>query len=189
MKFRASYSILNVWQSGNYERAVEMYFKLKEFTTRAMHEGKEKHKEWEEEVKKTGKMPIVFGGKQLFNPKTELKIVRQLDDWLELVGKIDLLDETTIYDWKYGKIPSERYANGFQPKTYQILIPKAKRAEIHHYDPISKRADMSIIHLTEKTLKDAIEWCVTNASEMHSYFQDNKLYERFQAQLDKKKHD
>jgi len=38
---------------------------------------------------------------------------------------------------------------------------------------------MSILHLTDKTLEDGINWVVTIGSEMFSYFNENQLYERF----------
>lgn len=183
MKFRASYSVLNAWSSGNYERAVEMYFKLKEFTTEAMANGKEWHKEWETEVKTTGCMPVIFGGQKLINPKTEIKIVKELDTWLDLVGVIDLQHGEageTLVDYKTGKTTSDSYANSFQPRVYHILIPEAKRFEFRHYDAVTKKTDTSIVHLTPATLNAGIEWVVTMASEMHSYLTKNQLYERYQ---------
>jgi hypothetical protein len=180
-KFRASFSVLTVWEKGDWQKAVEMYFKLTDFTNRAMQAGKDLHEQFEAEIKKTNAMPQVFGGKKLGKVDTELKIVKQLDDWLELVGVIDCYDETskTIYDWKTGQTPSERYVDSFQPKVYQILKPEAIKAEIHHYNQYNKKSDMSVLHLTDKTLDDAVNWVLTLSSEMHSYLDENKLYERF----------
>lgn len=169
-----------MWENNNYDMAVQSYFRTKSFTTRAMHEGKEWHKKWEAEVKKTNCMPKIFGAKKLKNPETELRIERQLDEWLNLRGVIDLYDNKTIIDFKSGATPAERYAGTWQPKVYQILVPNATRAEIHRYSPVTKDVDMSIVHLTDKTLEDAVNWVVTNASEMQHYLTENKLHERFQ---------
>lgn len=182
MKFRASYSTLNLWSSGNYQRAIEGYFKLRSFTTPAMQAGKEWHNIWESEVNTTGCMPKVFGGQKLIKPKTELKLVKQLDDWLELVGVIDLQhgeNGENLVDYKTGKTTSDSYANSFQPRVYHILIPEATRFEFRHYDHSTKRTDTSIVHLTPTTLNKGIDWVVTYASEMHSHLLKNDLYKKY----------
>lgn len=182
MKFRASYSVLHAWSAGQYERAVEMYFKLKEFTTEAMADGKEWHEKWEAEVKETGCLPQIFGGTKLINPITEQKIERQVDEWLEIVGVIDLQHGEkgeVLVDYKTGKTTSDNYANSFQPRVYHILRPEAKRFEFRHYDQHNHTTDTSIIHLTKKTLNDGIDWVVTQASEMHNYLTKNQLYDRY----------
>ncbi len=94
---------------------------------------------------------------------------------------IDCYDEETktIYDWKTGATQSDSYASGMQPKVYQILIPEAVKAEIHHYDQHARTTDMSIVHLTKQTLEEAVNWVVTLSAEMHDYLTENKLYERF----------
>lgn len=181
-KFRASYSILEQWSQGNWDRATTMYFKLVDFTNEYIEAGRQFHKDWEAEVTKTKAYPKDFGGKKIKGKFIcEHKIEKQLDDWLELVGIIDLWlpEEKVIIDWKSGHTPSTQYANGFQPKVYQLLLPEAKRAEIHHFNQYTRKNDMSIIHLTEKTLDEGLNWVITLASEMNEYLKENKLYERF----------
>ena len=51
--FDASFSTLHMWENNNYDMAIQSYFRVKQFTTRAMHEGKEWHKKWQAEIKKT----------------------------------------------------------------------------------------------------------------------------------------
>ena len=179
-KFRASFSTLSAWDSGAWQRAIESYFKLSEFSTKQMRAGKKLHEDFEVEIQKTSCMPKVFGAKPLIEPETELKIVKQLDDWLELVGVIDCYSDGVIYDWKTGVSTSESYAGSMQPRVYQILKPEAIRAEIHHYNQYNKKTDMSIIYLTDVTREIAKDWVITISSQMHSYFTENKLYERFQ---------
>lgn len=178
---RASYSILNRWAEGDWQTATEMYFRLREIDSEPMKFGKQKHEEWEQEVIKNSRFPQVFGGRPVNQFKTELKIEKKLTDWLLLVGVVDLWlpDELTIVDWKTGVVTSEQYANGFQPPVYQILLPQAKRFEIHHFDQYNNHCDMSIGYLTDKTLSSAIDWVLTYGSEMHSYFTENDLYNRF----------
>lgn len=178
---RASYSILSKWASGDWQGATEMYFRLKEIETPPMKFGKDKHKEWEKEVNKNKRFPEVFGGREIGKFETELKVEKKLTDWLMLVGVIDLWlpEEATVVDWKTGVISSEQYSNSFQMPVYQILKPEAKRFEFHRLNQYNKKVDMSIGYLTEKTLSSGIDWVITHASEMHSYFEENGLYDRF----------
>lgn len=179
-KFRASFSTLSAWSSGDYERAVDMYFGLTDFVTPAMEEGRRFHKEWDTEIKKTGCFPKVFGGKKIKGEfKTELFVQRELDKWLEVVGFIDMQAGDTLYDWKTGKTTSDSYAGSFQAKVYQLLVPNSKRFEFHHYDQYQKTTDVSIVHLTDETLEKGINWILTHSSEMHNYLQETGLYERY----------
>lgn len=189
-KFRASYSVLNTWAGGNWEMAIKMYFKLETFTSQAMADGKNHHERWESYIKENNRLPLEFGGKQLVKPICEEKIVVQLADWLELVGKIDCIDSPTIYEFKTGKQSSEAYASSPQAGVYAVLATYNKiyvdRAEIYHWDQYIKRADMSIVWVTDKMLNASYNWIVTLAGEMHNYFEKNKLYDQFGANLLKK---
>lgn len=186
-KFRASYSVLNTWASGDWERAIKMYFKLEKFTTRAMAEGKEFHEAWEAHINKYKTLPNEFDETVLKDPKPELKLVVQIYDWLELVGVIDCLDVPAIYEFKTGKTTSEIYAVSKQPAVYGVLATMSgfvvDRAFIYHYDQYKKQTDMSQVWLTDKTLQMGINWIETLASEMHDYLVENKLYERFGAKV------
>jgi hypothetical protein len=179
-KFRASYSVLSTWNSGQWDRAVKMYFKLDTFKTEAMADGQEFHELWKAETDKTKCLPEIFGGKELIDPKTELKLVVPIEEWLDLVGVIDCIDGNTIYEYKSGKTSSEVYANGVQPGIYGVLATYGgmfvDRCEIMHYDQYTKKLDTSIIHLTDKLLDDTHNWILSISSEMQSYLLDNNLY-------------
>lgn len=189
-KFRASWSVLSVWASGDYEKAIKGYFKLEEYKSKAMDQGKALHKLWEKEIIKNKALPLDFGGKKLINPEPEKKIVVQIEDWLELVGVIDCIDSPTIYEFKSGKTNSESYANTKQTGIYAVLATLSKifvdRAEIHHYDqtkPIGKRHDMSMVYLTDSLLKESFNWIITMSSDMHNYLLVNKLYETYSKKI------
>jgi len=180
-KFRASFSVLNAWAKGDWERAVEMYFKLDDFTNQAMEEGKEWHKKWENEIENTSCLPEVFGGARLEKPKTELKLEFQLADWLELVGVVDCYDvEGDVYEFKTGHSSSQSYANSMQTRIYGLLLKlhkqKVRKAIIHRYNQHSKKADCSYLWLTSEQLKNALDWVHTFSSEMHNYLEENDLY-------------
>lgn len=182
-KFRASYSILNAWASGDFERTVKYYFKLEDFKSPAMLAGQQYHEKWAAEVLSKNTTPAVFGGMKLNNPSVEIYKKVALKDWLELSGKIDCLDEPVVYDWKTGKQSSEAYASDRQIGTYGVLCTLSgiyvNRGEIHHYDQYKKQADMSAVWITDELLRDSLEWIETLSSEIHNYFMQNDLYKKF----------
>lgn len=186
-KFRASYTILDQWASGNWQMAIKMYFKLEQFVTPQMQDGREWHAKWAEHIIKTNSMPTEFGGNALVAPIAEQKTVVNLDSWLDLVGVIDCYDSPTIYEWKTGKQSSEAYAGSKQGGIYAILGTYSnkyvEKVEIHHYDQYRKQSDMSIVWVTDQLLNETYDWIVTIASEMHDYLVTNELYSRFGKNL------
>jgi hypothetical protein len=181
--FRASYSVLEVWDSGNWERAIEMYFKLKKFETREMADGKKWHDDWRDHTNSTKCLPVQFGNTPLVNPICELKKVVKLADWLDLVGVIDCLDAPTIHEYKTGVQSSETYANSKQGAVYGVLATYSDifvdRVDIHHFNQYSQKSDFSRVWLTDAVLKYGLNWIETVASEMYDYFTKNNLFERF----------
>lgn len=184
-KFRASYSVLSTWATGDYDRAIKMYFKLETITSKAMEAGKELHEQWQKEIETTKCLPVVFGSKPLNNPETEVKRVVQIFDWLELVGVPDCVDGENIYEFKSGKSKdSEAYANDQQVGIYGLILAldkrKTKMAYIYHLDQYSKKMDMSMVHITPELLQKTMDWVESMASDMHNYLTVNNLYQRFQ---------
>jgi len=183
--FRASYTILSLWESNRWEDAIKVYFKLDTFCTPQMAAGKELHKKWEAETMRTKCLPAVLGGAPLKDPKVEHKIVASLAPWLNLVGVIDLNDGDTLYEYKSGVQSSEQYASGKQHGVYALLAREAgydpKLIKIYHYNQYTKRKDLSLIWVTDKLVADAREWVETIAGEMQNYYLTNKIYERFGA--------
>ncbi len=182
-KFRASYSVLSLWQSGRWEDAINAYFKLEEFATPQMEAGKSLHAEWEKETTATNCLPAIFGGQKLTKPQSELKLVVELEPWLDLVGVIDCYDSPDVHEFKSGVKSSQQYANDKQIGVYAVICilsdMPAKRLFIHHWNQYTKQADTSMVWVTEQLLKDTVAWVETTASEMHNYFIENQLYERF----------
>jgi hypothetical protein len=177
--FRASYSVIKNWSDGKTDEAVMGYFHKPQPATPAMEAGKKYHELWANEIKQTNHLPKLFGCGKLNKPQTELKKCVQLTEWLEFVGVLDCLDGNTIYEFKTGKTDSEAYANAMQVRVYQLLYPKAAKAMIYHYDQYLDKSDMSIVHLTGKTMEDALNWLLTYASEMKNYLEEYNLYEQF----------
>lgn len=179
---RVSYSILNAWASGDFERALAMYFHEPTGTTRAMELGKKAHQQWEKEVLKTGAMPAIFGGEKLEEKHSaELRTKREimLNDWLQLVGVLDLMSPTVGRDFKRSKASATVWANGKQHKVYQILYPTLKRFEYHCWNPYAvdprDEVTMAICHLTDKTLEEGVNFVLTYGSELRDYLEKNNL--------------
>ena len=182
-KLRASFTVMNLWAQNKWQDAILYYFKLERIVTPAMEEGLRFHKEWELETNKTSKLPKVFGDKTFEKPETELHLQVSLSDWLDLSGKLDCLDAQTIYEYKTGKQESDFYSRTFQTSVYGLLATYnnriVTRAEIYHYDQYTKKADMSIVWITDQMLRDTLSWVETIGSEMHNYFITNRLYEKY----------
>jgi len=182
-KFRASYSILSKWAGGQWEEAIKMYFKLETYTSPQMAEGKKWHEKWDIYITTNKALPLELGGKILISPITELKKVVNLQHWLDLVGVIDCYDNNTVYEFKTGKQSSDAYASSKQLSIYGLLCTYAglyvEKAEIYHFDQYIGKYDMSVIWITDNMLKDAYNWIETLSSEMHSYFIENDLYNKY----------
>ncbi len=181
--FRASFSILNLWDRGAWEQSLKSYFRLEQYVTPAMAEGKELHQQFEKEIQETGCLPAVFGGEKLQNPITEKKIEVQLYDWLTFVGVIDCLDEPTIYEFKTGVTSVGSYANGWQIGAYAILATQGnyyvEKAAILHHNQHTGDTESAYVWLTDQKIEDATNWIVGTAGEIHDYCSTHGLYERF----------
>ena len=188
-KFRASFSVLNLWSQGNWERAIKSYFKLEKFTTPAMADGHLWHEKWKGETLETGCLPKVFGGAKLINPTVEIKKVLPINEWLDFVFIIDCLDEPTIHEYKTGTQSASAYANSYQIPLYAIgatMMEKyVDRGIIHRLNQHKKKPDgnydveTSTVWITDRLMANAQEWLMTIASEMHNYFITNDLYAKF----------
>ncbi|MFZ2882116.1 MAG: hypothetical protein WA019_03510 [Candidatus Moraniibacteriota bacterium] len=183
-KFRASYSNLHRWESGDFEGFVKGYFKLEPpLTSREQAEGKEWHDKWKDEVLKTSCMPELFGGRPLVDPIVEIKKVVQLEDWLDYVFIADLVEGSNIHDWKTGVDDSGKWINTNQLGCYAVGLTFDKifvnQGFMHHYNQYTKRVDSSSIWLTDQVLKEAHNWIITLSCEAHEYLRVNNLYEKY----------
>lgn len=186
---RVSYSMLAAWERGDFDRALAPFTGEDVPTNEYMERGKRWHNRWEREVKKTKCAPAVFGGEKLIGHKLELETRRvvQLNDWLELSGVLDRIDEPEWLvngkrgiDYKLSKQNAVGWSNTRQGAVYKILYPELSVFEYHCLNPYlaeddPDRATMAIVHLTDKSLEDAIEWVLTFASEMRAYLENNGI--------------
>lgn len=184
-RFRASVSILNSWSKGYAQDAIEMYFKLPRKTNEFMEEGLKFHRDWENYINKYKKLHPQLSSlnKPLSDPRTELKLEMEITPEIELVGIIDCLDNSTLYEFKSGTKPSSEYANGMQVDVYSLLCEyhgyHPDRAFYLHYDQYLKETDGAMVWLTEERRKRAREWIIKYSTEMNDYLVANKLFEKY----------
>ena len=182
IKFRASYTNLMKWRSGDYEGFVKAYFKLgPSITTREMDEGKTWHLKWAKEIKKTKELPKLFGGGKLSNPMVENKMVVNIDDWIDFVFICDCYENNGEFiDFKTGVQNSGFDTQlGTQAVGLTLAKIKANRGHIYHYNQYNKDTEHDIFWITDRALKDSLNWIITLSSEAHEYLKNNNLYERF----------
>ena len=189
----ASYSILNAWKQGQREEALKSYFNIPRPVTPQMIAGRKFHKQWQKETEATGKLPRIFGDKQLNNPKCEQKYVIDLTgrlSWLTLVGVLDTETETEIFDYKSGISSSSQYANNEQIYMYALMKyllgdPK-QMGVVFHYNQYIKKVDVSYAWFTKARLKKVSDWIENVASDMYSVIVKENYYEKYGSAKNKK---
>lgn len=187
---RVSYSILSAWARGDIDRALGPFLGKEIAPTQAMIEGKHWHAKWEKETNRTGCRPKIFGGEKIANVQTEVKIVKQLNDWCILSGVIDLQSPTQNEDHKTGRSSATDYASSFQHKFYQVLDPSKKKFRYNCFNQhLPKdhpdRVTVSVVHLTRNTLEDGLEDILTHSAELRQYLIGQGLEDRLSREFSK----
>lgn len=183
-KFRASFTVLNLWATNRYEDAVRTYFKLDRYTSPEMEAGKKYHEEWATYIDKHKQMPKLFGSHKLEVPIIEKKHVVAIYDWLDLVFIADLVHGgNTLTEFKTGKTTSGKYLDTGQLDLYALgLLFKdiaITKAEVYHYDQYKEKTDYSFKWVTDADIKASLNWLETNAGEMYEYLQQHDLFTKF----------
>jgi hypothetical protein len=177
-KFRASFSVLSTWESGNWQRAIDQYFKLDKFTTPQMEMGKRLHQEFEKSIKTEGKLPDVFGGHRLTTPQSETKIVIPVSDWMDFVCIPDCVDGDTLYEFKTGAQSATDWANTWQVPIYGYALLANKtpvtQAKLYAYNQYNQQTSMAMIWITPELMQRAVDKMYTLASSMWDYLQKNR---------------
>lgn len=183
-KFRASYSVLRLWEESRWEEAIKLYFHMDRWTSEAMADGKNWHEKWAEEIKKTKCKPAIFGGDKLKDPIVEQKIVVPVYDWLDLSFIMDLYDDGVLTDWKTGVTNSQDYARMPQIPVYAVGCLLAnmpiKRAEIYAFNQHARPENAisySFRNITDNVIKEGFDYIETFGTEMFNYFVEHNLFE------------
>lgn len=190
-KFRASFTVCNLWYQKKIDDAIKAYFKIDTFIPKEWIIGKEYHELWQKHIERTGKLPDELGGNQLKNAMCEEKIVidgkeiSEFAEFMEVVFVPDCVDmgDLVIQEFKTGVASSSGYARGWQGILYGYLMHvkgfPIKKVRIIHYNQYTKETEVSVVWITNKTNMMAKEWLITMASDMHAYLMENDLYSKF----------
>lgn len=178
MKLRLSYTILNLWQRGLRDKAIETIFKLEEEPSQAIFEGKAIDELLNEKIIKEKKLPSFFSDLPLKNPIPQLKLETDYG-MFTIVGVLDCYDEGTIYEFKTGKIPSNVYAQGNQIAVYTFLATRnlypVERIYVFRYDQSSDKSDATMVWFSQSLIERAEEFIIRNGNELYRYLEENNL--------------
>ena len=177
--FRCSFSILDPWSKGDFDTALQRYWRVEIPPTPAMEQGKILHQQWQSETNQTGCLPAIFGSKKLKKPETEVKLELMVEPWLQYVGVIDCMDYDEFYEYKSGRSGASHYMGTWQPKCYQYLCGMSgypvHTAHVLTFNQHTQKTQRGKMYLSPKSFEDAKEWILTTASEMWSAIQEGEL--------------
>jgi len=181
--FRASYSILKLWDTGQKSEAIKSYFKLSRFVTKEMEDGINYHKQWEDEIKRTKCLPKIFGSRQLIDPQVEMKLEMPITDWCEFVFKPDLVDGFRLTDFKTGTKEIGYYVDDYQLPVYALFLAKkginVDRGVIRKYNQYEKTVETGFTWFTPAKLAEAKKWLIKNITEMSDHFEAEGLFDKY----------
>lgn len=176
-KLRVSYSILNAWDQGNKQQAIDAFLHKPMRPSKAMEMGTKYHQDWSKYVLSQKKLPEEFGGFSLSEPVSEVKIVRELPQAVQLVGIVDLYDKPTIYEFKTGRRSASSYALSKQHMVYHLLLDGEPTKAIYmRYDQYSQQADAAIIHLSTELMEITTEWVLNTSTELREELERQGLW-------------
>lgn len=175
-RLKLTASIVNVWERGDRQELIDVLHGEWRPPTEPMEYGTLKHKEWELEVKNTGRLPEIFGGEKIENPKTETYHTLELDDWLKISGVIDLeygKHGEVIVDYKTGggSSSANQYARSLQVGFYALMRPEAKLFKFQHYNRKTGRVSTSVVHLTEMKRREWQDKIMSIACDIRSWLE------------------
>lgn len=174
-KLRASFTLLNLWRKGQYQQAVDFYLKKPPIITQAIEEGyiyDTRITEWVDLYKK---LPEEFGGDELINPQTQIKLEVPYNDMCDLVAVYDILDEPILWENKSGESKdSADYSLDFQIPLYFLIADLSgktvDRAIINHYNQATDTLDRTLVWKTTQETERGKNLLDSLVPEIFEYF-------------------
>jgi hypothetical protein len=179
-KIRLSHSLISVWERGDIQGAIDLYFHVDRVGTPAMEDGKRLHDEIAESIKNFKTLPNYMDFKAKFkDPKPEFEIVVPYNEICDLKGVIDCLDEPIFYEWKTGVSDSLEWARTGQIPLYFLLCElkgiKVDSAYLVRFNQHTNKTDFTIVHNSRRLRDKARNIVDTVCFEIHQYFLDQGL--------------
>ena len=180
-KIRLSWTLLNLWDRGDIDRAVQAYFHIGGSITPQMKEGKELHEKIAKYIDAHKAFPEWFFNYDLKSPETEKEVIVSYNKYFNLKGFFDCYDSATktLFEFKTGKTDSLTWARSGQVPLYFLLGELAgleiERAILIRYNQYIKETDFCIIHNSKKLRDGARNLIDSVGIEIHSFFLDNNL--------------
>jgi hypothetical protein len=179
-RIRLSYSLISVWERGQTQEVIDLYFHVDRKGSRQMDEGKKYHQEIAESIKNFNSLPPYMDFKANFlTPKPEHEIVVPYNELADLKGIIDCLDEPYLYEFKTGVADSLEWARTNQLAFYFLLCELAKipitSAYLIRHNQYEKTTDYTIVHNSEKLRDKARNVVDSVVYEIHNYFSEQGL--------------
>lgn len=178
-KLRLSYTLLNLWQMGKVDEAISYYFKLERVPTEAMEQGIVIDRLIKKTIENEKKLPDFMGGVKLLNPKPQLKIEIEYNEYFDLVGVIDCYDEGKVFEFKTGKMTSMDYLKSYQTKLYAYLLTKknyeVKEIIVIRFNQKENISDWAKMFFNEEINEQARNFIDSIAPEIYQFFTQKGL--------------
>lgn len=179
MKLRLSYSLLQTWQRGDVDRAVQMYFRMDSPTTRQLEEGKEMHKEISSHIELHRRLPDYMPQIPLSNPLPEKEVIVSYNELFDLKAIFDCLDGDTLHEYKSGVSTSSDYANQDQIPFYFLVdgmtSQSLKKAYLIHHNQYTKKNDFVLVWKSDRLLERARNLIDSMGPEIYAHFKKEGL--------------
>ena len=179
-KIRLSQSLINYWERGDVQGAINCYFHIDKGTTRQMEEGRKYHEDIANSIDKTGKTPEYMAFNYDFkDSETEKAITVPYNEICDVKGIIDCLDGKNMFEWKTGVSGSADWARTNQLPLYFMICDLAgievTSAYVVHYNQYTEKTDYTIVHNSEKLIEKGRNIVDSVCYEIRDYFNEQGL--------------
>ena len=165
---RVNYSMLSMFDSGEIDLALRMLSGDYSYTNEYFEAGKKFHKDAEEWAIKYGTFMPQFNIKE--KPIwVEKKFVFMLNDWIQMVIKVDSITEDWVVDLKSTTSPDASLTSivsqnlqKYQLALYNLYLKK-KLGCIAAMDLNTGLTKVGFKHMTKSWMKEAKDWAITTA--------------------------
>lgn len=180
-KIRLSYTLMNLAEKGQWKELDDMIMKVPRQPTRAMEEGSKIHKDIEQHIVAYNSFPDWLFSGGLVLPKCEEKVVIDYDEFYDISGIFDCVDDATktLYEFKTGTQTSTDWARTHQIPLYFMMLGRlgrvVEKAYLLHYNQHTKKKDWVVIHNSPEMIEKADNYIATYGGEIRNYLQNSGI--------------